>query len=186
MRSIIAQLFIKIANLLRPSANAYNNSLFLERNVFCNPSTLAEGLATIIREQHNRKNIQDRERMDIITKWVTSRLFHYSAEELVTIIEVLRHYLKTHEIRSPTIEISVNDHYTKNFLTTTIYSACHAYSKDSVAFSRKNSVLLSMRIFPSQLGDSSDMSVVNNLYKKVDTPIEILALEAYDREQKLS
>lgn len=185
MRSIIAQLFIKIANFLRLSVNAYNNSLFLERNNFCNRSTLAEGLADIIREQHNRKNIQDRERTDIITKWVASRLFHYSTEELVTIIEVLRHYLNTHEIRSPTIEISVNNHYTKNFLTTTIYSACHAYSKDGVAFSRKNSVLLAMKIFPLQLEDSSDMRAVNNLYKKVDTPIEIVELTIYDKEHRV-
>ena len=186
MRSIFSKLFIKIARFLRPSSSTYNNSLSLEREGFCNQSTLAEGLASIIREQHKRKNNQDRERMDIITEWVASRLFHYSAEELVAIIEVLSHYLKTHELLSPTKEISVNDHYTKNFLTTTIYSACHAYSKESVAFSRKNSVLLSMNIFPLQLGDSSDDRVVNILYKKVDTPIEIMALKEYEKEHLLT
>lgn len=129
------------------------------------------------------------ERVEIICTWVTRRLIRFQKEELESIIMTIREYFKSWQLPFLSLSIPTNPHYTKQYLTTTIYSACHAYSK---SISRMDSINLAIALFsnllekpyPADTKNDKIKSAVNNLYKKVDTPIEIVELTEFDQKHK--
>lgn len=139
---------------------------------------------------HKTNNMMiEAERVEIICTWVTRRLIRFQREELESIIMTIREYFKIRQLPSLSPSISTNPHYTKQYLTTTIYSACHAYSK---SISRMDSINLAVALFsnlleipyPADTKNDKIKSAVNNLYKKVDTPIEIVELTVFDQKHK--
>lgn len=144
----------------------------------------------IIHEHKTNNMMIEAERVEIICTWVTRRLIRFQKEELESIIMTIREYFKSRQLPSLSLSISTNPHYTKQYLTTTIYSACHAYSK---SISRMDSINLAIALFSNLLeipypvettSDNKKQASVSNLYKKVDTPIEIAELTEFDQKHK--
>lgn len=140
--------------------------------------------------KHKANNMEiEAERVEIICTWVTRRLIRFQKEELESIIMTIREYFKSRQLPTLPMLTTSNPHYTKQYLTTTIYSACHAYSK---SISRMDSIKLAITLFsdlleipyPTDTKNDKVKSAVNNLYKKVDTPIEIVELAEFDQKHK--
>lgn len=156
------------------------------------PVAFAHGtnnIETIIHEHKTNNMMIEAERVEIIFTWVTRRLIKFKKEEIESIVMTIREYFKTRQLPSLSPSISTNPHYTKQYLTTTIYSACHAYSK---SISRMDSINLAIALFsnlleipyPTDTKNDKRKSAVNNLYKKVDTPINIVELADFDQKHK--
>ncbi len=151
----------------------------------------ANNIEAIIHEQKTNNLLMEAERVEIICSWVTRRIIRFQKEELEDVIKVIRDYFNTQRLPASPLSFSSNPHYTKQYLTTTIYSACHAYSK---SISRMDSINLAIALFsdlleipyPIDTTDKDVLASVNNLYKKVDKPIEIVELANFDQKHKES
>lgn len=147
-------------------------------------------IESIIQEHKTNNMAIEAERVEIICTWVTRRIIRFQKEELESIIMTIREYFKSQQLPTLPMLTTSNPHYTKQYLTTTIYSACHAYSK---SISRMDSINLAIALFSNLLeipypvettSDNKKQASVSNLYKKVDTPIEIAELTEFDQKHK--
>ena len=149
----------------------------------------ANNIEAIIHKHKTNNLLMEAERVEIICSWVTRRIIRFQKEELEGIIKVIRDYFNTRRLPTSPLSVSSNPHYTKQYLTTTIYSACHAYSK---SISRMDSINLAIALFsnlleipyPADTKNNKIKSAISNLYKKVDTPIEIVELSDFDQKHK--